>query len=1044
MSGQINPEETILDAALDLPAEQRAAYLDQVCGKDARLRQLVEGLLKAHGQINAPRRTPADAVRPVAPAALGLAGNASDRIGPYKLLQQIGEGGYGVVYMAEQERPVRRRVALKVIKLGMDTKQVVARFEAERQALALMDHPNIAKVLDAGATETGRPFFVMELVRGIRITDYCDQNNLSTAKRLDLFVQVCNAIQHAHQKGIIHRDVKPSNILVTLHDGVPVPKVIDFGIAKATSGQTLTDKTVFTAFEQFIGTPAYMSPEQAEMSGLDIDTRSDIYALGVLLYELLTGKTPFDGKRLVSAALDELRRIIREEDPPRPSTRLSSLEAGEQTTVARRRQVDAPKLVHLVRGDLDWIVMKCLEKDRTRRYETANGLAMDIQRHLRDEPVTAVAPNSLYKFRKFARRKKAVLAAVSIILLLLVSGTIISSLLAVRANRARAQLRKEQSKTKQAVTRLALQSVETLFPSDSSKALAILARALRDEPGNRVIAERLLNALSSRSFLVPKLEPFAGETILARVSGNGLRIALATVTGQKSALEICDLGGKVIASLPSGTAPIRDLDLSPDGTLLASVTDDRIQVETLSPVHSLLDQSSATGRFRQLRILPGESRLLALSEGALTLYDLKDGRTLTQFKAPSGSFLQMASSEPGGLAAAADEEGTIFLCDLKSLQLVHKIPKAHNGVIRHLDFAPDGFNLISAGADSVARIWKTGTGQRSATLPHAGPVYWAEFSPNGSNAVTASADGTAQLWDIAGQRLGLPMQHLESLNTARFSLDGGLVATAGEDGVARVWSPADESPRSEPAQFPRPVVDALFVGRGAALLVLIERQGAQLLMRTVRPAWEAAKSEPPSTPPKISAAERVMLARGHSWPITCFDVSSDGKFVVTASEDKTARLWSRKDLQPIGEPLRHNALVNCARFSPDNERVITSTANHLVRVWDVRTTAPLTDAFDCGVPVTNVWFAPDSASIITSAGWSLPIHVVRGDCPDWLPELAEAVAGSRYNDEGTEEPLTAAVFLKLRENLLQQPSRDLLTLWAKQFVSAGSAQGGAK
>src|SRR5881296_442309 len=276
-----------------------------------------------------------------------------NRIGRYKLLHKIGEGGMGVVYMAEQEEPVRRRVALKIIKLGMDTRQVVARFEAERQALAMMDHPNIAKVLDAGATETGRPFFAMELVRGIKFTEYCDQNKLSTEERLDLFVKVCQAIQHAHQKGIIHRDIKPSNILVTLHDGVPVPKVIDFGIAKATEGR-LTDATVYTQLHQFIGTPAYISPEQAEMSGLDIDTRSDIYSLGVLLYELLAGSTPFDPKELIASGLEGMRRTIREKEPERPSTRVATLRADELTTTAKRRSSDAPKLIHLLRGDLDW------------------------------------------------------------------------------------------------------------------------------------------------------------------------------------------------------------------------------------------------------------------------------------------------------------------------------------------------------------------------------------------------------------------------------------------------------------------------------------------------------------------------------------------------------------------------------------------------------------------------------------------------------------------------------------------------------------------
>jgi serine/threonine protein kinase len=370
-------------------------------------------------------RTPAATVIGDAAVRVGIV------IGSYKLIEQIGEGGFGLVFVAEQQKPVRRRVALKVIKPGMDTHEVITRFEAERQALALMDHPNIARVLDAGTTDSGRPYFVMELVHGIPITEYCDRNRLTPGERLELFVLVCRAIQHAHQKGIIHRDIKPSNVLVTLHDGIPVVKVIDFGVAKALH-QPLTDKTIYTRFAQIVGTPLYMSPEQAEMSGLDIDTRSDIYSLGVLLYELLTGTTPFDRKRLSQAAYDELIRIIRDEEPPRPSTRLSH-STETLSVVAAQRRTEAARLSRMFRGDLDWITMKALEKDRTRRYETANGLARDVERYLNDEPVEAGPPGAGYRLRKFARKNRTALRIVGAFLLLLVLGAIASTWQAIRA-----------------------------------------------------------------------------------------------------------------------------------------------------------------------------------------------------------------------------------------------------------------------------------------------------------------------------------------------------------------------------------------------------------------------------------------------------------------------------------------------------------------------------------------------------------------------------------------------------------------------------------
>jgi serine/threonine protein kinase/WD40 repeat protein len=426
-------------AEIDSPADRRL-FLEQQCGGDAALQSQVESLLAAGGKIGSflekpalPAPPPGDATAAYRPLTEG----PGTVIGPYKLLQHIGEGGFGAVYMAEQEHPVRRKVALKIIKLGMDTREVIARFESERQALAMMEHPNIARVFDAGATDSGRPYFVMELVRGVPITEFCDKNRFSAEQRLKLFVTVCNAIQHAHHKGIIHRDIKPSNVMVTLHDGVPVVKVIDFGVAKATA-QKLTERTLFTAYGQMIGTPAYMSPEQAEMSGLDIDMRSDIFSLGVLLYELLTGTTPLDSGQLRKAGYAEMQRLIREEEAPRPSTRFSSM-GGEATVLATNRGTDAKRLSQLLRSDLDWIVMKSLEKDRNRRYGSPATFAADVERYLKDEAVEACPPTLGYRLKKTYRRNRVAVLIGSAFALLLTVGVVAASLLAIRATNAERQ-----------------------------------------------------------------------------------------------------------------------------------------------------------------------------------------------------------------------------------------------------------------------------------------------------------------------------------------------------------------------------------------------------------------------------------------------------------------------------------------------------------------------------------------------------------------------------------------------------------------------------
>ena len=724
-------EAALFTLALAEPAAARPAFLEAWCQGDAALRQRLEARLAAHDAPEAVASKEAPTVEttvkldlPETPAeAVG------QTLGRYKLLEKIGEGGCGTVYVAEQEKPVRRRVALKVIKLGMDTREVIARFEAERQALAMMDHPHIAKVLDAGTTQAGRPYFVMELVRGIRITDYCDQAHLSTKERLDLFIKVCQAIQHAHQKGIIHRDIKPSNILVTLHDGVAVPKVIDFGIAKATEGR-LTEATVYTQLHQFLGTPAYMSPEQAEMTGLDIDTRSDIYSLGVLLYQLLTSQTPFDGKELLASGLDAMRKTIREKEPMRPSTRLAELKGDELTTTAKRRSVASAKLLHQLQGDLDCIVMKALEKERTRRYDTANGFAMDLQRFLSNEPVVARPPSTAYRLQKFIGRNKGMVGAAVVVAAALVVGILGSTWQAVRATRAETAARRNFYI---ADMHLAQQAWE----QNNIEQLRQLLEETAMYPGRGLEwyywqRQLHLEMMTLRGHLY--------GVLAVAFSPNGQRIV--TCSYDKTAKVWEAATGKELLTLKGHSAWVISLAFSPDGQ----------------------------------RIVTGSADQTA------KVWEAATGKELLTLKGHSAHIRSVAFSPNGHRIVTGSSDATAKVWDAATGTELLTL-KGHDGTIRSVAFSPDGLRIVTGSRDNTAKVWEAATGKELFPLKgHTNAIFSVAFSPDGHRIATGSGDATVKVWEAgSGRELLTCKGHSAEIGSVAFSPDGQRIVSGSID-----------------------------------------------------------------------------------------------------------------------------------------------------------------------------------------------------------------------------------------------------------------------
>ncbi|QDV37812.1 protein kinase domain-containing protein [Tautonia plasticadhaerens] len=929
-------ELDLFAAAIAIPdRSERVAYLDRECSGRAELRQRLDLLLDQHDRSHQLLDLPngADRDDPTADhRASSLVGTVI--AGRYKLLEQIGEGGMGTVWVAEQTEPVRRKVALKLIKTGMDSKAVLARFEAERQALAMMDHPNIAKVLDGGLTDAGRPFFVMEYVKGIPITEYCDSLRMNVADRLDLFVQACSAVQHAHQKGIIHRDLKPSNILVAPYDDRPVPKVIDFGLAKALH-QRLTDRTLHTSHEAVIGTPLYMSPEQAQLNNLDVDTRSDVYSLGVLLYELLTGTTPLEKARFKQAAWEEIRRLIREEEPPRPSTRLSSTRT--LPSLAACRQTEPVRLTRQLRGELDWIVMKTLEKDRTRRYETANGLAKDIQRFLAGETVEACPPTLGYRLAKLYRRNRgAVLTAGSFAAVLLIATVVSLAFAAMSARserRARDQERAAAASARRAIEQEQVAATRARETLDANRALEDeRERLIRlDYARSMQLAESswrdgsAVNAISLLDKAPPGLRGWEWH-YLDRLCRTGHRLSLEGHTGGVEYAAYDPTGERIVTTSEDKTAKVWDARTGAlIHTLDGHAEGDSVTYAEFSPDGSQILTSGRKNETTKVWDARTGTEQFTL-EGGTNLHDTRlfsrDGTQILTM-AGAGMFVGLAKAIVSNARTGAEE----YTID----------PGETSPALQSAVFSPDGKRLLVVPVFESPTLWDARSGKKERSLDElVGEWDTVSFSPDGARVLTLGMDGkSARLWDVQTGTLirTLEGQDFRMGSRVAFSPDGTRIfmVGGGSDGTAKIWD----------AETGRVTLILQGGGLRGARSATFSPDGERLLA--------ADEGDPSARLWDARTGALIRTFNGHRGRVSSAGFSPDGASILTASRDETARVW---DVDPPPGPLAFLQTgpdgsgwrIGDVTFSRDGSRIavvwnqgpLTSPGPSEIRVWNVR------------------------------------------------------------------------------------------------------------